>query len=235
MQIVKLHATTSTNDELKARLRESETQHLTAIYSLSQSQGRGNRGSVWHTEDGKNLTFSVLVSDNLSGLTPFKLNQIVSVAMIEWLKSDLNVQARIKWPNDILSVQMKLAGILIENTYQKGQWIHSIVGIGLNVNQEEFENLPRAISLKNLTGKNFKLEELLLQFLFHLDYALKNRTQTIEKYLKFLFKYRQEMNFSINNQDVVATVHGVTENGELLLQKDGQINAYDLKQVQWNY
>lgn len=67
MQIVKLHATTSTNDELRARLRESETPHLTAIYSLSQSQGRGNRGSIWHTEDGKNLTFSVLVSDNLSG------------------------------------------------------------------------------------------------------------------------------------------------------------------------
>lgn len=235
MQIVKLHATTSTNDELRARFRESETQHLTAIYSLSQSQGRGNRGSTWSSENGKNLTFSVLVTENISGITPFELNQIVSVAMVQWLKKDLNVQAKIKWPNDILSVQMKLAGILIENTYQKGEWTHSIVGIGLNVNQEEFEDLPRAVSLKNLTGQTFKLEELLVQFLSHLDRALKNKNQTIEKYLKYLFKYRQQMSFKINGQDVVAMVYGVTENGELLLEKEGQITAYDLKQVRWNY
>ena len=233
MHIVKLHATTSTNDELKVRFRESGIPHLTTLYSLSQSQGRGNRGTTWQSEDGKNLTFSVLISECLTGMTPFDLNQIVSVAMVEWLKKDLNVQAKIKWPNDILSVQKKLAGILIENTYIKDEFTHSIVGIGLNVNQDEFINLPQAISLKNITGKLFNLEELLLQFLFHLDKALKNREETINRYLLHLYKYKQHMSFEINGKKVVAIVKGVTQNGELLLEKEGQLTVYDLKQVRW--
>ncbi len=235
MQIVKLHATTSTNDELRARFRESVIPHLTAIYSVSQSLGRGNRGTSWQSEDGKNLTFSVLVKDGLDGVTPFELNQIVSVAMIEWLKNDLNVKAKIKWPNDILSVQKKLAGILIENTFQKSVLTHSIVGIGLNVNQEEFEGLPHAISLLNITGRTFNLEKLLVRFLVHLDQALKNKEETIKKYILHFFKYKQQMNFEIEDETVQATVCGVNKNGELLLNKEGQFIAYDLKQVRWKY
>lgn len=235
MQIVKLHATTSTNDELRTRFRESVLPHLTTIYSLSQSQGRGNRGTTWESENGKNLTFSVLISDLLTGLTVFDLNKIVSVALVEWLKKDLKVQAKIKWPNDILSVQKKLAGILIENTYQNSILMHSIVGIGLNVNQEAFNDLPQAVSLKNLTGRTFKLEELLVQFLAHLDAALKNREETLNKYLTHFFKLHKEVEFDIQGSSVRAIVKGVNENGELLLEKEGQLTAYDLKQVRWNY
>lgn len=235
MKIVKLHATTSTNDELRTRFRESVLPHLTTIYSLSQSQGRGNRGTTWESENGKNLTFSVLISDLLTGLTVFDLNKIVSVALVEWLKKDLKVQAKIKWPNDILSVQKKLAGILIENTYQNSILMHSIVGIGLNVNQEAFNDLPQAVSLKNLTGRTFKLEELLVQFLAHLDAALKNREETLNKYLTHFFKLHKEVEFDIQGLSVTAIVKGVNENGELLLEKEGQLTAYDLKQVRWNY
>lgn len=235
MQIVKLHATTSTNDELRTRFRKSVLPHLTTIYSLSQSQGRGNRGTTWESENGKNLTFSVLISDLLTGLTVFDLNKIVSVALVEWLKKDLKVQAKIKWPNDILSVHKKLAGILIENTYQNSILMHSIVGIGLNVNQEAFNDLPQAVSLKNLTGRTFKLEELLVQFLAHLDTALKNRDETLKKYLTHFFKLHQEVEFDILGSSVRAIVKGVNENGELLLEKEGQLTAYDLKQVRWNY
>ncbi|WP_438961675.1 biotin--[acetyl-CoA-carboxylase] ligase [Nonlabens sp.] len=235
MQIVKLHATTSTNDELRARFRESVLPHLTAIYSISQSQGRGNRGTTWQSEDGKNLTFSVLVSESVQDLTLFELNKIVSVALVEWLKNDLKIQAKIKWPNDILSVQKKLAGILIENTFQNSTWMHSIVGIGLNVNQESFNNLPNAVSLKNLTGKTFHLEELLVQFLIYLDKALKNREETLKKYLTHFYKLHQEVEFEIKGSIIRATVQGVTENGLLLLEREGKFTAYDLKQVRWNY
>jgi len=235
LQIVKLHATTSTNDELRARFRESVLPHLTAIYSISQSQGRGNRGTTWQSEDGKNLTFSVLVSESVQDLTLFELNKIVSVALVEWLKNDLKIQAKIKWPNDILSVQKKLAGILIENTFQNSTWMHSIVGIGLNVNQESFNNLPNAVSLKNLTGKTFHLEELLVQFLIYLDKALKNREETLKKYLTHFYKLHQEVEFEIKGSIIRATVQGVTENGLLLLEREGKFTAYDLKQVRWNY
>lgn len=235
MQLVKLHATTSTNDELRARFRESVTPHLTALYSLSQSQGRGNRGTVWQSENGKNLTFSVLITKNLTGMTVFELNQLVSVALVEWLIDDLKIQAKIKWPNDILSVHKKLAGILIENTLKKNDWSHSIIGIGLNVNQIDFDHLPKAISLKNLTGQTYVLEELLVSFLTYLDRALNNRAQTIDRYLSHFYKYQQKMTFEIENELVEAQVSGVTKNGELLLKKEGQLTAYDLKQVRWNY
>lgn len=236
MQIVKLHATTSTNDEMRARFRESELTHLTALYTLEQSQGRGNRGTVWQSEKGKNLTFSILISENLTGLNVFELNQIVSVALVEWLLNDLKVQAKIKWPNDILSVHKKLAGILIENTYQNNKWSHSIVGIGLNVNQEEFKDLPQAISLKNLTGQFYSLEELLISFMTYLDRALKNGRHTVEKYLLHLYRYQQIMSFELIDGEIIeALVSGVTQDGELLLEIEGQLTAYDLKQLRWKY
>ncbi len=117
MNIVKLHATTSTNDELKFRIRQSELPHLTTLYTMEQTRGKGQRGATWVSEKDKNLTFSILLTEKIQNLTPFLINQILSVTMVQWLKMDLQVQAKIKWPNDILSVQHKLAGILIENIF----------------------------------------------------------------------------------------------------------------------
>ncbi|MFT5926022.1 MAG: BirA family biotin operon repressor/biotin-[acetyl-CoA-carboxylase] ligase [Rubritalea sp.] len=235
LNIVKLHATTSTNDELKSRLRESVLPHLTTIYTLEQTQGKGQRGASWVSEKGKNLTFSTLLRDMPSGITPFQINKIISVSIVEWLKKELQIQAKIKWPNDILSVQHKLAGILIENSFSGSVFSHSVVGIGLNVNQETFEGLSKAISLKNITGRNFNLEELLWSFLKVLQNNLRDPLRVAQDYNKHLFKYNQITWFSSIKGDFEGLVMGTDKEGKLVLRVQNKLVTFSLKELKWMY
>lgn len=235
MNIVKLHATTSTNDELKSRFRESVLPHLTTIYTLEQTRGKGQRGASWVSESGKNLTFSVLITENLNGLTPFLINQVISVSIVEWLKKELQIQAKIKWPNDILSVNHKLAGILIENSYSGNILSNCVVGIGLNVNQEDFDGLPKAISLKNITGREFELEVLLISFLNVLKNNLRDPLRVAQGYNKYLFKYQQLTSFESLNTVFKGIVEGVDEEGKLILRVQHELKIYDLKELKWIY
>lgn len=235
MNIVKLHATTSTNDELKFRFRESVLPHLTTIYTMEQTQGKGQQGARWASETGKNLTFSVLIRDIPSEITPFQINKVISVSIVEWLKQELQIQAKIKWPNDILSVQHKLAGILIENSFSGSVFSHSVVGIGLNVNQETFEGLPKAISLKNITGRHFDLEELLLSFLKVLENNLRDPFRVAQDYNKHLFKYNQLTWFASLNGSFEGLVKGTDKEGKLLLLVQNELLTFSLKELKWVY
>ncbi|OUS10097.1 biotin--[acetyl-CoA-carboxylase] ligase [Nonlabens dokdonensis] len=235
MNIVKLHATTSTNDELKSRFRESELPQLTTIYTLEQSQGKGQQGAKWVSEKGKNLTFSVLIKKNLQNLSPFLINQLISVTIVEWLKDELQIQSKIKWPNDILSVRHKLCGILIENIYAGEHIAYSIIGIGLNVNQEEFIDLPKAISLKQITNREFDLEKLLISFLKQLKNNLRNPIEVAQKYTKYLFKFNQVASFISDSGTFKGTVKGTTADGKLILETSGEQRLFTLKELKWIY
>lgn len=234
-QLVKLHATGSTNDDLKARFRESELPQLTTIYTDHQKAGKGQMGATWVSEPFKNLTFSVLITDLVKNLTDFEINKCITVVLVEWLRKKLQVQAVIKWPNDILSVHHKLAGLLIENIYQGNSREFSIVGIGLNVNQTDFQSFTKAISLTQITGKTYNLEELLIDFLNFLSKELIHTEALISRYESHLFKYRQKTKFRKSGAEFTATVQGTDETGRLLLQHDGSLHAYHLKEVQWIY
>lgn len=235
MNIVKLHATTSTNDELKSRFRESELPQLTTIYTLEQSQGKGQQGAKWVSEKGKNLTFSVLIKKSLQNLSPFLINQLISVTIVEWLKDELQIQSKIKWPNDILSVRHKLCGILIENIYAGEHIAYSIIGIGLNVNQEEFIDLPKAISLKQITNREFDLEKLLISFLKQLKNNLRNPIEVAQKYTKYLFKFNQVVSFISDSGTFKGTVKGTTADGKLILEISGEQKLFTLKELKWIY
>ncbi|MEN8817431.1 MAG: biotin--[acetyl-CoA-carboxylase] ligase [Nonlabens sp.] len=235
MNIVKLHATTSTNDELKTRFRESKLPHLTTIYTIEQTQGKGQQGAKWISEKGKNLTFSILLSDLPLKITPFQINKLISVTIVEWLKIQLQIQARIKWPNDILSVQHKLAGILIENSFSGSQLSHAIVGIGLNVNQEVFDGLPKAISLRNLTGREFDLEELLISFLNMLENNLRNSSEVAQNYNNYLFKFNQSTSFQSKKGIFEGVVKGTDEEGKLILEVQNERLTFALKELKWIY
>ncbi|WP_300980336.1 biotin--[acetyl-CoA-carboxylase] ligase [Nonlabens sp.] len=235
MNIVKLHATTSTNEELKSRFRESALPHLTTLYTMEQTNGKGQQGTTWISEKGKNLTFSILLTENIQNLTPFLINKLLSVTLVEWLKKELQVQATIKWPNDILSVHHKLAGILIENNFSGKLLTSSVVGIGLNVNQETFENLPRAISLKNITGSAFDLERLLIGFLNLLQTNLRDPLRVTQEYHRYLYKYNQMTSFKSSKGFFQGIVKGTDPDGKLLLQVNDQLNAFELKELEWVY
>ena len=235
----KIDAIGSTNQALREQFQTGRLEHGHVLWALHQTQGKGQRGSVWSVEAKKNLTFSVFVSlDNSSLSTPFSMNCRVALALKNCL-NDLDIPAvSIKWPNDILSGDKKVCGILIENVYRGNRLKGSIVGVGLNVNQEAFDQLPQASSLRLQTGRTFDIEEVLQLFLKHFAAQLRdeNEGSLFEDYRAALFSIDQIRSFRTGDYLFQAKVIGVSEKGQLQLQlKDESIREFSLKEVQWIY
>ena len=150
MHIIKLDATDSTNDTCVKLLLDNKLTTPTVVWSLFQKKGKGQRGQVWTSQAGKNLMFS-LYMPNLTLPTKdqlFSIHKIVSVCLQHWLLSFQIPNISVKWPNDILSGDKKLAGILVESNVQKSTAKSIIIGIGINVNQIQFPQLPNATSMR---------------------------------------------------------------------------------------
>lgn len=242
MHIIKLSATDSTNDYLKQLHKENELNDYTVVTALSQMQGKGQMGTQWISESGKNLTFSVLVKNILVGQnTIFDFNVAVSVSIFQVLQAFQVPNLSIKWPNDILAENKKIGGILIENSLKPNGTIDSIIGIGLNVNQQDFKVLPLASSLKNITNTTFNLDELLLQLVHQLQ---KNISQlSTEKsvfwnvYSTHLFKINTPMPFEDEFQNrFMGIIKNVTNEGKLaVMLEDDSIRYFGLKEVKMLY
>ena len=173
MLIIKLDATDSTNAYLKNVMQTEVLDDFTTVIANKQLKGRGQLGASWISEPGKNLTISVLKKFNtLKASKQFILNMAVSMAVYDTLKALHISSLSIKWPNDILSGNQKICGILIENVMQEQIISSAIIGIGLNVNQVHFPGLKRATSIKLLTGKTIATDEVLSLFLKQLKKGL---------------------------------------------------------------
>src|SRR6476620_5399277 len=163
MNIIKLDATPSTNDFLKTLLTNQFVENFTVVTAENQTSGRGQMGAKWEAESGKNLTFSVLVKDVLTEINSiFHLNVLVAVSIAEALEAFNIPNLAIKWPNDILAEHKKIAGILIENSLKSNGEIFSVVGIGLNVNQQNFDELPKATSLSCILNHDLDKEAVMV-------------------------------------------------------------------------
>ena len=240
MRIVKLHTTDSTNDYIKALAKIENLEEDTVVWSLEQTKGRGQMGTQWHTAPGKNLTFSVFRKiQRITINQQFYALMAASLAVKDVLNKLLIKNVRVKWPNDILSDKQKICGILIENVIKKGELNAMVIGVGLNVNQTEWNSVIRATSIKTQSGINFDLEEilnmLLTQFHYYVDMLLKGGLDIIKKdYENHLFRKDKPSTFiKSNNEKMVAIIQGVTDQGKLiLLEEDDVINEYDLKEIQ---
>ena len=147
MQIIKLDATHSTNLYLKKLSVEKQLEDFTIVVTEDQFEGRGQRGAVWQSEKGKNLTFSIFkrIGDLAIG-HQFAIGMCTALAVYNCLDEYGVPDLKVKWPNDILSGQKKICGILIENTFASGTIKSAIIGIGLNVNQTNFDGMEKASS-----------------------------------------------------------------------------------------
>ena len=242
-QIIKLDATDSTNLYLKDLLSSQTLHDYTTVVTKKQVKGRGQMGTSWQSEEGKNLTFSVLRRfDSLQVVHQFNLNICVSLAVYHVLK-DLNIpNLKVKWPNDIMSGADKICGILIENVL-KGRLIqNSIIGIGLNVNQTSYENLEKVASLKSLTGQHFDLDELLHQIIeklksYFVGVEQKTVTQMLPAYEELLFRKDKPSTFKgMKGEIYMGFVRGVSPNGKLLIELEDKIfKAFGLKEVSLLY
>ncbi|MGI9552611.1 MAG: biotin--[acetyl-CoA-carboxylase] ligase [Aurantibacter sp.] len=243
MHIIKLDATDSTNLYLKNLLLSNPLNDLTVVVTGEQTQGRGQMGTKWDTQPGKNLTFSVLKKiDDFSINDQFQLNMAVSLAIFDTLKTLQVAHLKIKWPNDILSGTSKLGGILIENILKGNQIKASIIGIGLNVNQIDFPKLFNATSLKLLLGRTFNLDEVLHDLLESLtDYLERLDSAGISNlasaYEERLFGMGEMATFQRPDGELfMGTIKGISENGLLqVFLKDNVLKEFDLKEIKLLY
>ena len=242
MKLIKLDAIDSTNEFLKGLSNKEELENFTVVTAENQTKGKGQMGSVWNTEAGKNLIMSVLVREYLFDINQiFNLNIAVSLAVIDTLEAMNIPDLSIKWPNDIMSYNKKIGGILIENSIRSEETIVSIVGLGLNVNQTNFENLPKASSLALLCNTYFNKEELLLMIIENLKKKLVLWNQFSDRfwreYTDRLFRKGVPMAFSNqNDQNFMGIIEGVSAIGKLqILLEDDSVAEFDVKEIAMLY
>jgi BirA family biotin operon repressor/biotin-[acetyl-CoA-carboxylase] ligase len=159
-KLVFLPSCHSTNEVAGEMLKNGPFEEGIIIITDHQTAGKGQRGNTWETEPNQNLTFSLILKPFfLPAQQQFDLNIAISLGIHDFLKK-LQSGFLIKWPNDIYYNNQKLGGVLIQNTLKENKIENSIIGIGLNVNQAEF-NLPKATSLRSIVKKEFNLEQTL--------------------------------------------------------------------------
>ena len=242
MKLIKLDAIDSTNEFLKGISSKEALENFTVVTAENQTKGKGQMGAVWNSEVGKNLIMSVLVKDFLLEINEvFNLNIAVSLAVITALKKNNIPDLSIKWPNDILSANKKIGGILIENIIKSDGTILSIVGLGLNVNQTNFEGLPKASSLAVVTGKEFDKEKLLLEIIAHLEMNVAasklNPASLRQQFVDLLYKKGVPMPFA-NSKDekFMGMIQGISTIGKLqVLLEDDSVAEFDIKEIQMLY
>ncbi|MCT8341162.1 biotin--[acetyl-CoA-carboxylase] ligase [Flavobacteriaceae bacterium TK19130] len=239
MKIIKLNAIESTNTYLKELVRANSFDEDTVVWTTHQTEGRGQHGNSWVSEPGKNLAISLYT--RLRGISiedRFALTMAASLAVCDMLETLHISDYTVKWPNDILSRNKKIAGILIENTVQRDIISAAIVGIGLNLNQTSFLGLPQASSLAKLTNRAFQAEKV-LEILVN---ALKRRFEHLpsvdfnllkKEYESKLFRKDEVSTFSFPDQSKkVGIIKGVTNEGLLTVaHPDDLIKHYDLKEI----
>lgn len=243
MNIIKLDAIGSTNVYLKSLLANLNLENFTVVVADNQTAGKGQRGAVWSSEPSSNLTFSVLVKDLLIGIEEiYDLNVGVSLSVFEAIK-ELGIESlSIKWPNDILADNKKTGGILIENIIKSNGDIFSVVGIGINVNQEDFGNLSQAASLFTVSGKKYDREVLMNVVLKKMRYyfnALRNghKKKVWQEYHDNLYRLAIPSAFELQSGErIMGIIQNVSQQGTLVVLLDsGKTEEYYIKEIKMLY
>jgi len=232
----------STNNFLKELASNSKPLiEGTVIMAENQYAGRGQQQNGWHAEPGKNLTFSILLKPSFLPVTDqFDLVRAVSLGVFDALEPLLGDKLKIKWPNDIYFTDQKLGGMLIENMIQGGQIKNSIVGIGLNINQENFPpHLPNAISVKQILHQDYDLNGLLSEICRHIEaYYLNLKAGKIsfvrESYLNRLYRLNERKVFKSKDGVFDGVIKDVRDNGLLVVKnnKDEELE-FSLKEIEF--
>ncbi|NCC46857.1 MAG: biotin--[acetyl-CoA-carboxylase] ligase [Bacteroidia bacterium] len=234
----------STNSEAVRQFKECDD--FTVFASGYQTSGRGQKGTSWESEQGKNLTFSVVLkSEGIKAENQFVVSQIITIGIKRYLKSK-GIEAKIKWPNDIYVGDKKICGILIEHFLSGDTLSGSVVGVGLNVNQDKFSSdAPNPVSMKNILGKEFSLEEELQSLVGHfheiyfpfinfISNATINRLDN--EYTDSLYRLNEFHKYqeTPGGEMIKARITGIDHNACLLLEKeDGTVKRYHFKEVKY--
>lgn len=233
-----IEETTSTNDDA----RDPRYGHGDIIWAERQTAGRGQRGHTWTSPEGENLTFSLVLEPRFLPVSEqFLLSEVIALALTDTF-ADFGIDARIKWTNDIYVGDKKLVGILIEHNFAGQHLARTIAGIGINVNQTEFDPaLPNPVSMAVAAGRTFDRREVLDAFHTHcmarytqLERGEKQALQDDYRARMYRLGERHPFRRPGDGSLVEAAIEGVRPSGELLLlHADGTRGEYLFREIEF--
>jgi BirA family biotin operon repressor/biotin-[acetyl-CoA-carboxylase] ligase len=252
--IIWLDRIDSTNNEAKRHI--SDLDNLSVIAAVHQTAGRGQRGNVWKSAEGQNLTFSMIlkfakgnseqiVENRLPGIAvkdQFSISEMTTVSITEYLLAN-GIKAKIKWPNDIYVGDKKICGILIENTVSDDYIENSIIGIGLNMNQTSFPaGLLNPISMINITHCEYEIRDSLVELIHTIVLNIKtladeaSRKGLRERYMASMFGINENRHYRdcLKGYEFEGRIKGISDDALLIVEMpDGTSNRYAFKEISY--
>ncbi|GAB1416021.1 biotin--[acetyl-CoA-carboxylase] ligase [Paludibacter sp.] len=234
--------TNSTNVVMKQKLRENASlPDFFVIHTDFQTDGKGQIGNKWESEESKNLLFSILLHPTHIAIPEqFIISQLISVCIVETLQEiciEETENFTVKWPNDIYYKDKKIGGILVENVLRGSEISSSTVGIGLNINQEMFiSDAKNPISLKQITNKNYDIIEILKIMIEKIKniYIQNDYVLIRKKYMNVLYRKLGFHQYNSKNKTFSAKIIDIADDGKLsLMSEDGAINNFYFKEVEF--
>lgn len=234
----------STNTYLRELNGGDPTYDYEVAVADFQTAGRGQKGNTWESEQGKNLLFSILAHPKgIKVQEQFYISEAIALAVSDAVIAaagpEYAAYFSVKWSNDIYYKDFKMAGILIENTLQGSSILDTVVGVGLDVNQEVFvSDAPNPISLKNITGRDYDrdalLDDIIARFIGYMEKDPDARFQVDQLYRDRLYRRHGYHRFRDESGVFEACIEGIRPDGCLMLQTcSGEHRTYEFKQVQF--
>ena len=228
----------STNSYSLELLSKSNPIEGTAISAGYQVNGRGQIGRKWEGEQDKNLYTSIILKPSfIPANDHFCLNQAVALAVSSLIDDYISIKSKIKWPNDIYVENRKICGILIQNILSGANIQFSVIGIGININQEEFHpDIPNPTSFYMENNSYVDIVEVRNSLFYYVEYwyEMLKEDKNIEinsHYHKKMYRIGQITSFKYENSYIRGTIEGVDEKGKLKLKKENETIAYNLNEI----
>lgn len=239
--IIHLESVDSTNNYAASLIKLSRPPEGSVITAQEQTAGKGQRGALWTSEKGENLLFSIILYPPFQQAEDlFALSQCISLALADSLTELTGIDAWVKWPNDIVMRDKKVAGILVEFAWTDSRVQSAICGMGVNLNQTSFE-WPHAASLRMLTGKTFHRDTVLGEVIQRIESGyLRLRSGQLgpirKEYTERLYRLNTPTAFDHLGSRITASISGVSPSGQLQLRDDaGTLFSCDLREISLVY
>ena len=211
----------STQDELIDFLNQHYlSEDFLAVYTFNQTKGRGQYGNSWENLPEKNLAYSFALKTKNINVSDTCFNFYTAILVRDFIANLTKTEVKIKWPNDLILKNKKICGMLFEKSKN-----YFVVGIGINILQENFKNLPKAGSVLSQTGLSFELKaftESLHQYLFEHLVQKEIPNNILELYHLHLYRKNEVSVFEKNEVRQNGIIQKVDENGYIWIDLENE-------------
>ena len=224
---IQLDDVSSTNLYLRKLIKDKSINENILVSTNYQEKGRGQRSNIWESEKNMNILISFLYVHPTNNYDLFKFNMLISLAIYDFLSKYFKTGLKIKWPNDLMINNKKIAGVLVQNIESN---FKSIIGVGININQKEFKNFsPQATSFSNELNKEFNRNALILELMNNFENYLINYFQFNDlknSYMLKIYKFKQQTNFLNNLKQFKGEIMNFNSSGEIIIKRGDEFLSF---------